>query len=225
MSNVYGIVSSILLQQGDLVGARFTRRRVFCRFLDNVNFVNGVNPFGTPDPTAAYDDEIYFINSKLQEDPNVVSMETCSPFELDAVQLPRRPMLATVCPFVYRDAETCGYTGGPLTDQFGKSFTASAPAGYGFTLSDKGLWSNAVTYNVGDYVRIVSQGDFTFGDILVYVCDTAGTLGDVNNPQFNQTNWVADACQHNLNGCKTHFATGALPAGFYAGTSRSSYSN
>ncbi len=224
-SNIYGVISSILLQQGDIVGARFTRRRVFARFLDAVNFANGTNPFGTPDPTAAYDDEIYYINRKVQEDPNVVIFETTSPFELDNVQLPRRLMLATVCTFPYRDGETCGYKGPPLTDRFGKSFTAATPGGYGFTLSNKGLWSNAVTYGVGDYVTVVSQGDFTFGDILVYVCQTAGTLGDVNNPQFNQTNWIADACQHNILGCRTHFATGALPISSFPGTSRASFAN
>ncbi len=223
VSNIHGFVSALLLEQGNLVGARFVRRKVFARFLDASNFANNVNPFGTPDPTAAYDDEIYFVNRKLQENPAVVELELSSPFELDNIQLPNRPMLATVCPFVYRDGETCGYKGPPITDRFGKSFTASAPAGYGYTLSDKGIWSNAVTYQIGDYVTIISQGDFTYGDVLVYVCAAANVTGDVNNPQFNPTNWVGDACAHNLLGCKQHFATGPIPYGGFLGTSRASY--
>ncbi len=224
-SNINGVISHILLQQGDIVGARFVRRRVFARFLDAANFANGVNPFGTPDPTAAYDDEVFYINRKVREDPAVVEFETSSPFELDNVQLPRRPMLATVCPFIFRDGETCGYKGPPISDRFGKSFTDAAPAGYGFTLSDKGYWAAGVTYQIGDYVTIISQGDFTNGDTLVYVCAAANVTGDANNPQFNQTNWIADACPHNLFGCKAHYPTGPLQIGSFAGTSRSSFNN
>ncbi len=224
-SNIKGFMSQMLLTMGDLVGARFTRRRVFARFIDGSNFVNGVNPFGTPDPTAAYDDEVFFVSRKVTENPDVVQLETTSPFELDNVQLPRRQMLATNCPFIYRDPETCGYSGPPISDQWGKLFTAALPGGYGLTLSDKGIWSALVTYGVGDYVTIVSQGDFTFGDILVYVCTTASTVGSANNPQFNQTNWIADGCPHNLMGCVAHFPTGPLPFGGFPGTSRASYIN
>jgi lambda family phage minor tail protein L len=222
-SNINGFMSAMLLQMGDLVGARFTRRRVFARFIDGVNFANGVNPFGTPDPTAAYDDEIFFVSRKVTENPDVVQLETTSPFEIDNVQLPRRPLLANGCPFVYRDGETCGYKGVPVSDRFGKLFTAAAPGGYGYTLSDKGIWSAAVNYQIGDYVTIISQGDYTFGDIQVYVCSVANTTGSFNNPQFNQNNWIADACPHNLLGCLAHFSSGPLPMGGMPGVSRASY--
>lgn len=224
-SNINGFISNMLLQQGDLVGARFVRRRVFARFIDAINFPGSVNPFGTPDPTAAYEDEIWFINRKVREDPQVVEFELSSPWEIDNVQLPRRPMLATVCPFVYRDGETCGYAGAPVSDRFGKLFTADAPGGYGYTLTNQGVWSASATYQIGDYVTIISQGDFNNGDVLVYVCKAAGTTGLTNNPQFNDTNWIADACPHNLLGCKAHFATGPIPGGFFPGTSRASYVN
>ncbi len=224
VSNINGFMSQFLLTEGDLVGARFVRRRVFARFIDAANFAGGVNPFGTPDPAAAYDDEIYFVNRKVTENPNVVEFECATPFEIDNVQLPARPMLATNCAFIYRDPETCGYRGVPVSDQWGKLFAAGAPGGYGFTLSDKGFWSALVTYQIGDYVTIISQGDFNYGDILVYVCSSANTTGTTNNPQFNQLNWIADACPHNLLGCKAHF-TGALPAGFFPGASRASYVN
>ncbi len=223
-SNINGFMSQFLLTEGDLVGARFVRRRVFARFIDGANFTNGVNPFGTPDPTAAYDDEIYFVNRKVREDPNSIELEMCSPFELENVQLPRRPILAINCPFAYRDPETCGYVGAPISDRFGKSFTAVAPGGYGFTLSAKGVWSSAVTYQIGDYVSVVSQNDFTYGQTFFYVCSSANTTGSANNPQFNSANWVADACPHTLLGCTSHFSS-PLPFGGQPGVARSSYTN
>lgn len=223
-SNINGFLSQFLLTQNDLVGARFVRRRVFARFLDGANFVAGVNPFGTPDPAAAYEDEVYFINRKISENPQTVEFELCTPFELDNVQLPRRPVLATVCTFIYRDPETCGYSGPPISDRFGKLFTAAPPDGYGYTLLDKGIWADAATYDEGDYVTVISLGDFTYGDRLVFVCTTDGTTGAANNPQFNQTNWIADACPHNLLGCQAHFPSpAALPLGAWPGTSRASY--
>ncbi len=229
VSNIHGFCSRFLLQQGDLVGARLTRTRVYARFIDAVNFPGGINPFGTPDPSAAYEPDIFFVSRKVSENPQtveheIVELEVSSPFELDNVQLPRRPMLATVCPSVYRDGETCGYSGVPVSDRFGKLFAAAiVDGGYGYTLVAKGTWNSSATYAVGDWVTIISQGDFTFGDTLVYVCSQAATTGTTNNPQFNPTNWVPDGCPHNLFGCKAHFPVGALPIGSFAGASRASY--
>lgn len=223
-SNINGYISQFLRVQNDLVGAKLTRTRVFARFIDAANFVESINPFGTPDPSAAYEPDIFYVNRKVVETPEIVEMEMTSPWEIDNVQLPRRPMLATVCTHVYRDGETCGYTGIPVSDRFGKSFTDAAPDGYGYTLNDRGVWDSGETYQVGDYVTITSQNDFTFDEVFYYVCSQPDITGAANNPQFNQTNWVADACPHNLFGCKAHFpAPAQLPAGFFPGTSRASY--
>lgn len=225
-SNIRGFISQFLLTQGDLIGARFVRRRVFVRFIDGANWADGVNPYGTPDPTAAYDDEIFYVNRKVSENPDTVELECASPMELENVQLPNRPMLATICSFKYRDPETCSYSGEPVMDRFGKRFsTPVIDGGYGYTLVSQGAWSSATTYQVGDWVTILSENDFSFGQTLVYVCSTANTVGTFNNPQFNSTNWVADACPRSLLGCKGHFPTGALPGGFFPGTARAPYVN
>jgi lambda family phage minor tail protein L len=221
-SNINGFMSQFLLTQGDLVGARLTRIRVFARFIDAVNFPNGINPYGTADPTAAYEPEIYYVNRKVTENPDYVELECVTPFEIDNVKLPNRPLLAIFCPFRYRDPETCGYSGVPVQDRFGKSFTEAAPDGYGYTLNPRGAWVAGDTYMVGDWVSIISEGDFTFGETLVYVCSADNTTGASNNPQFNPTNWIADACPHNVFGCDSHFDS-PLPGGFYPGTARANY--
>lgn len=221
-SNINGFFSQFLLTQGDMVGARFTRTRVFARFLDNVNWERG-NPYGTPDPTAAYEPDIYYVNRKVTENPEMVELELSSPFELDGAKLPRRPILSIQCAFHYRDPETCGYSGAPVSDRFGKLFEEAAPDGYGYTLNPRGAWTADNTYAVGDWVSIISENDFTYGETLVYVCAAANTTGASNNPQFNPTNWVPDGCPLNLLGCKAHFPTGPLPFGAFPGTSRSSF--
>lgn len=224
-SNINGFVSNFLITQGDFIGARLTIDRVYARYLPGSNFANGVNPFGTPDPTAAYEGIQFFINRKVTENVDYVEFECSTPFELDNVKLPARQLNATVCSFRYRDGETCGYIGVPVSDRWGKLFaTAVVDGGYGFTLSNQGAWSSSSTYQVGDWVTIISQSDFSFGETLVYVCKLANTTGTTNNPQFNSVNWVADMCPHNLFGCDAHFDS-PLPFGAAPGISRASYIN
>lgn len=221
VSNIQGIISQLLLTQGDLIGARFSRQQVYSRFLDNANWERG-NPWGTPDPTAGYEPEVYFINRKITENPDMVQFECASPFELDNVKLPRRPVLAILCSFRYRDSDTCGYSGDPVMDRFGKSFTEAVPTGYGFTLNPRGAWSAGDTYNQGDWVTILSENDFSYGETLVYVCSSSGITGTINNPQFNPTNWIADSCPNNLLGCDGHFDS-PLPFGGMPGVTRAPF--
>lgn len=220
-SNINGFMSQFLLTQGDMIGARFKRTRVYARFLDNANWPRG-NPWGTPDPTAAYEPDIYYINRKINENPEFVEMECTSPFELDNVKIPHRQITAIFCGFNYRDPETCGYNGEPVSDRFGKLFTTAEPDGYGYTLNPRGAWSSGSTYNVGDWVTVLSENDFSYGETLVYVCSANGTTGSSNNPQFNPTNWIADACPKNLLGCDAHFNS-PLPFGGFPGTARAPF--
>lgn len=120
VSNLSGIVSFLILQYNELLGAIVTRKRTHLKYLDAVNFPGGVNP--TADPTAAYVDESYIVDRRAQENADFVQFELASPFDVNGVQLPRRQITPNVCPWVYRGTE-CGYTGTAY-------FTAAdAPAG------------------------------------------------------------------------------------------------
>ena len=48
------------------------------------------NPFGTPDPTAEFPQEIYFLDRKVTENKNVVTWEAQSALDLVNVKLPKR---------------------------------------------------------------------------------------------------------------------------------------
>lgn len=216
LANLNGFISSYLLQNNNLIGANFIRRRVFARFIDAANFPDNVNPYGVPDPSAAYPDDIFFINRKVIENKEIVEFEVVTTLEIDNVQLPRRQILATVCPFKYRNS-SCGYVGAPIAD---KNNTVFGVGGYGYTLSDKGEWSASTTYNQGDYVYMVSTLPLTKGERLFYVCSTNTTVGATNSPIANPNRWIADACSRSIAGCKLRFFNQPLRFGGFPGTSR-----
>jgi len=49
-----------------------------------------INPFGTPDPTAEFPQEIYFLDRKVTENRNLVTWEAQSALDLVNVKLPQR---------------------------------------------------------------------------------------------------------------------------------------
>lgn len=107
-ANVTGIISILVLAYQDLLGAKVTRRRTFAKYLDAVNFPGGVNP--TADTTAEFQDDVFFIDRKSNENRDVVEFELAPAFDVTGVKLPRRQIVQNVCPWRYRGAE-CGYTG------------------------------------------------------------------------------------------------------------------
>lgn len=96
VSNIFGTLTAIMQNVNettvgnDLNGAKFTRIRTLARFLDAVNFTGNTNPYGTPDPSAEFPQEIYFLDRKVTENRNVVTWEAQSALDLVNVKLPGR---------------------------------------------------------------------------------------------------------------------------------------
>lgn len=112
LANEGGRITLLILSFNDCVGAKVTRRRTMVKFLDAVNFVSGVNP--DADPTAAFPDDVYYIDRKATENKRVVEFELTAAFDVSGVKLPRRQIIQNICPWAYR-GEGCGYVG---TDYF-----------------------------------------------------------------------------------------------------------
>ena len=74
----------------DLTGATVTRIRTLARFLDAANFPSNVNPYGTPDSTAEFPQEIYKIDRKSAENREVVQFELAAVFDLAGIRSPKR---------------------------------------------------------------------------------------------------------------------------------------
>ena len=95
-SNAFGTISSILItvneitRGNDLTGATVKRIRTQARFIDAANFPSNVNPYGTPDATAEYPQEIYIIDRKSAENRNIVTFELAAVFDMAGVRAPKR---------------------------------------------------------------------------------------------------------------------------------------
>ena len=126
ISNILGTFTTLLLTlpQG-LEGAKVTRIRTLERYIDNTNFdggdiliegstsdfivqedgevidqEEGTNPHGTPDATATFPSEIYYISRKSRENREMVEFELAASFDLDGVRLPKRQVLPADFPGV-----------------------------------------------------------------------------------------------------------------------------
>jgi lambda family phage minor tail protein L len=110
LANISGVFSTMVRNYSDLVGCKVTRKRTMARYLDAVNFSGG-NP--NANPLEAFPDDIFYITRKTSENKLTIEFELGSSLDLMGVMLPKRQVIANVCPFVYR-SENCGYAGGAV---------------------------------------------------------------------------------------------------------------
>ena len=134
ISNLFSTITALIatLPNG-LEGAKVTRIRTLARYIDDVNFTGepfllitqggdllttesgdffeGIgsegNPHGTPDSTAIFPREIYYVDRKSAENRNLIEFELASAFDLAGVRAPKRQCISR-CQWVYKSAE-CGY--------------------------------------------------------------------------------------------------------------------
>lgn len=109
VANIGGVLGAEARNWHDFVGAKFTRKRTFMKYLDAVNFSGG-NPYA--DPNQYFPEEIYYVDRKTHEDAIYISFELAAATDLAGVALPARQVIQNCCTHQYRSAE-CGYTGGP----------------------------------------------------------------------------------------------------------------
>lgn len=119
VANANSAISALLVLYNPLQ-AKVTRIRTCKKFLDAVNFSGGN---ATADPTAKFEDEIWYIDRVAQENPQLVEFELTSKLDLLNLALPRRQVLEH-CPWKYRGSE-CGYKGKKYFDVNDNSTTAA----------------------------------------------------------------------------------------------------
>ena len=126
VSNILGTITAILASlPNGLEGAKFTRIRTLARYIDGANFPGGTNPLGTPDSTAEFPREVYYVDRKTVETRDVVEYELAAAFDLQGVRAPKRQCIANICQWTYKGAE-CGYTEASYYDANDNPVSSSA---------------------------------------------------------------------------------------------------
>jgi lambda family phage minor tail protein L len=95
------------------------------RYIDDVNFDGGSNPFGTPDTTSKLPDEIYYVARKVSETRDIVTFELAAAFDLAGIRAPKRQCSANLCSWIYKGSE-CGYSGTKYFDENDNTVSSSA---------------------------------------------------------------------------------------------------
>lgn len=223
-SNIFGTITAILLTlPSGLEGAKVTRIRTMARYLDAVNFPGSTNPYGTPDPTAEFPREIYYIDRKSGETRDLVEFELASAFDLVGVRAPKRQCISSICQWRYRSAE-CSYTSvnnfSGTYARVGTTITVTA-ASHGL-VAGKAVHLNFTTGTAtSGYYTVVMA---TSGNFTVTSTTSGSTSGSVSATQWYDTNdapvytLAEDVCGKRISSCKARFGqTAELPFGSFVG--------
>ena len=100
INNLHMITVNQTTAGNDLTGAKVVRIRTMARFLDAANFSGAINPFGTPDSTAEFPQEIYYIDRKSAENREIVSWELAAVFDLAGIRSPKRQCTRSLFPSI-----------------------------------------------------------------------------------------------------------------------------
>lgn len=204
IGNVGGAISALCINYNDLIGARLIRKRTYFKFLDGE---------AGADPTQQFPDDIFSIEQKAQETRSVVEFDLATSMEVDDASVPKRQFYATICGWLYR-RDGCFFSG----DTVIADSNDNVP---GIGLTNKGLWSAATVYHVGDFVYLTAAEGRSY--FWCYADGGTGISGIAAAPS-NSSFWHADQCSKRIKGCTLRFAgdPAGLPFGGYPFADRQS---
>ncbi len=141
----------------NLVGAKVTRIRTLVKFLNATNFPAGN---ASADTNAKFPDDIFNIDRMSEEVPGQVTYELAPAWDVEGIALPRRQILANICPWTYKE-DPCSWSVSGVVSFSAKTGTAVGASG---------------TYNTVTPVTVTGSGF----DLVVNVSWTGGTSYSTN---------------------------------------------
>lgn len=202
VSNEGNQISQLLRRKNDFKNAKLVRIKTFLKFIDDVNFDSGQNPYGIPDPNAELSRDTFIVYQKRGENKQLVELELSMPYDLASQTTPGRVILGRYCPFQYR-GKGCGYCGPPVCKEDDSNFSTSFDNDYEIS-SSKNIWTEGTTYEPGNAVYIENRKD---PPRTVFVCKTAhiATLNNHPNKLDGLGYWEKDQCSKTIAGCRKRF--------------------
>lgn len=111
VANLFGLVTSALAQDDFLIGATVTRRLVYAKFLDAVNFAAGNRYADQTQEVVQY----FVLERVVSLTHETAVFELTIPSETTGAKLPNRRVIANLCVWQYRKG-ACTYSGGACAD-------------------------------------------------------------------------------------------------------------
>jgi len=219
VANSDNIISNILRDFSDFRNGKFLRIRLFLKHLDDVNFEDNDNPFGTADPNAYISKERYVISQKLIENKNAIQFELITPFDLESLQTATRSIYGRYCSWQYRGAG-CNYQGDLICQENDKDFDIGPSehiknSGGFFVNGDSFLqaiskfkWKENISYKRGQIVFIenIDLNGIKDPPRTWYLCINDHISLNYNNPNKTVKFWQKDGCSKTISACKKRFS-------------------
>ena len=216
------IISNILRDYSDFRNGKFVRVKLFLKYLDNENFENNENPYGTPNALHYISKEKYLVSQKIVENKQLVQFELITPFDLQSLETATRAIYGRYCYWQYRGSG-CNYQGDLICQENDKDFTiapnrengqvlktnpSSFAAGSFEKTLDKFPWNSNKSYLAGDIVYI-SNIDFNGlkdPPRTWYVCKRDHKSSKFIVPSKSPDYWEKDGCSKTVQACKKRFS-------------------
>jgi lambda family phage minor tail protein L len=218
------IISNILRDYSDFRSGKFVRIKLFLKYLDDVNFDNYENPYGTSNPLNYISKEKYLISQKIIENKQLVQFELITPFDLETLETATRAIYGRYCYWQYRGSG-CNYQGDLICQENDKDF--SNPPN---RAASQVLKLNPITYLGGSFEETISRFSwqpnrlYRVGDIVYitnidfngikdpprtwYVSQQEHISSRFITPSKSVEYWQKDGCSKTVQACKKRFSNG-----------------
>lgn len=161
--NIGGFLSSLAIKTNDLVGAVFTRRRTFSRYLD-----------GMPDAgPIEFPPDIFVVEQKTQENRQIVKFELGTGFDLDGVFYPTRQITSGYCSHPHYRGPGCRFAENMVVTDSANRLVAGAGTDFK-TPCYKGSFLFGEAYLATNSVGYIDNG--VFGVYVALSNPPVGTL-------------------------------------------------
>jgi lambda family phage minor tail protein L len=214
ISNEQLMISQILRRKNDFKFAKLERVKIFVKYIDDVNFEGGVNPYGIADSNSEISRDSYVISQKTQENKSLVEFELTAPFDLENFSIPGRLVMGRYCYWQYRGLG-CHYFGPPVCQENDSNFSRVPTGSFNFQ-STINEWQYYTIYSPGMIVYVSTPKD---PYRTWYVCNQAHTSSENNAPGLDNAPWEKDSCSKSIGACKKRFYNSSIE---YSGISGSS---